>query len=350
MNSRSVLICLAIILLSYFPAVHAALYWEQGVRSKQISVCFVGDAVISRPDRVAEILDYITHFEWAANIRFNYWGSCPAATQDANGNDLYDGDYRVVIPNISVTGTGAIPGNGCPMFLDDNGNYNGGNDGWGSWSNAPDDLNDNRACLFNLKLGDDPWNDTPYLNHTLHEFGHGLGLSHEHARNDVNENCTESGYGGSVSTGFITPYDRNSVMHYRFGSCSIDGNYGRNGLSKWDELALHIMYPEDIKVAEVSGRVVVRSTENLRLHSTWEDRGANMNYAAKNFHWSVDGNTVSTSSSLQIHLPVGVHKMSVSHQDFLDHSYTFTTIITVLSPDQYKRKIVAPIATSVLLH
>ena len=101
--------------------------------------------------------------------------------------------------------------------MDGSGNYNGNNDGWGSWSNAPDDLAAHRSCLYNLKLGDDPWNDTPYLNHTLHEFGHGLGLSHEHVRDDANiSSCTESGYGGNYSDGKITAYDKRSVMHYDF--------------------------------------------------------------------------------------------------------------------------------------
>lgn len=348
MNTHYRMLISLIVLFICDATANAALYWQQNVRAKQISVCFVGDAVTARPDRVAQILDYISQFEWGANIRFNYWGTCPAATQSANGNDYYNGDYRVVIPNTSVAGTGVVPGKGCPMFLD-NGVYNGKNDGWGSWSNAPDDLNENRPCLYNLKLGDDPWNDTPYLNHTLHEFGHGLGLSHEHVRSDANANCTESGYGGNATNGFITPYDRHSVMHYKFSSCNIDGNYGRNGLSVWDELALHIMYPEDNKVAEVSGRVVIRTTEKLGLISTWQIRGANMSYAAKNFNWRINSNTVGSTSSLQIILPAGKHTMSVSHQDFLGRNYNYSSKITVLSPKQYARKIVAPIATSVLM-
>lgn len=59
--------------------------------------------------------------------------------------------------------------------------------GWGSWSNAPNDLATNRANLYNLKLGGEPYGASamPYLNYTLHEFGHALGLSHEPERNDV---------------------------------------------------------------------------------------------------------------------------------------------------------------------
>ncbi len=69
----------------------------------------------------------------------------------------------------------------------------------------------------------------------MHEFGHGLGLSHEHVRDDANiSSCTESGYGGNYSDGKITAYDKRSVMHYKFASCGIDGNYGHSGLSMRD--------------------------------------------------------------------------------------------------------------------
>src|SRR5262249_41694701 len=138
----------------------ASVYWNAGLRSNPISVCFVGDAVTARPDRVQQILTYIERFEYAANIRFNPLGACPPSVTQPDGNDYYDGDVRVVIPGINVSGAGPVPGIGCPMFRDQNGAYNGGNDGWGSWSNAPNDLPINRPCLYNVKLGDDPWNDT----------------------------------------------------------------------------------------------------------------------------------------------------------------------------------------------
>jgi len=68
----------------------AALYWNHGVQSRDISVCFVGDGVTQDPDRVDQILEYITEFEYAANIRFHYLGECPAATHlPGTGFDYY---------------------------------------------------------------------------------------------------------------------------------------------------------------------------------------------------------------------------------------------------------------------
>src|SRR6266545_2046428 len=147
---------------------HAGLYWEHGVRSKSVSVCFIGDALTSRPARVAQVLQYIREFEYAANVKFpSAPVTCPPPTRRPDGTEAYDGDIRVTLPFTSAAWMGAVPGVGCPMFRDPAGNYNGGNNGWGSWSNAPNDLPTNRSCLYNLKLGDDGSGGVPYLNHTL---------------------------------------------------------------------------------------------------------------------------------------------------------------------------------------
>jgi len=335
------------------PPSQAALYWFQGVRDKNISVCFVGDAVTKRPDRVQQILDYIKEFEYAANIKFNSLGSCPAATPHPSNpsNDYYDGDIRVLIPAINVPRTGPVPGQGCPMFNQlGPGGYNGENDGR-SWSNAPADLEPNRSCLYNLNLGDDPWNDTPYLNHTLHEFGHALGLSHEHARNDVNvSGCTEPGYGGSISSGFMTPYDRYSVMHYKFASCGINGNYDYTGLSGYDKLALHILYPEDHRVAEFVGTTVIQAGQALKLQSAWKARGANMDFVAHGFVWKLNGVTYSTTPDLVVNnLSPGDYTLEFAHIDFLNRSYTYSGRVRVLAPADYTQLVAAVVAANQVL-
>jgi hypothetical protein len=337
-----------------------ALYWFHGVRTSPITVCFVGDAVTSRPDRIQEVLDQLQEFELAANIEFDFLGACPAATAQGNGDDFFDGDIRVVLSNVGgttvatwtgVDGTGPIPGDGCPMFLDGMGNYNGDNDGWGSWSNAPDDLAANRSCLYNLKLGDDPWNDTPYLNHTLHEFGHALGLRHEHERNDVDTSiCSEAGFGGGASNGFMTPYDRFSVMHYQFTPCGIEGNYSYAGLSRWDRLALHIMYPQDPPVVEVIGRRVVRTTEPLTVGSAWQAQGANMSFVNQSFLWVAGGAPPSTATSISVFLPAGQHTLQAVQTDFLNQSYAVQLPVRVLPPADFAAKIAAPAAARAALY
>ncbi len=390
-----------------------ALYWDAGVRSKTISVCFVGDAVTKRPDRVKQIQTYLKEFEYAANIRFNYMGKCPDPTKQANGDDFYNGDIRVVLPNINVTDSGPVSGKGCPMFKDANGNYNGENNG-GSWSNPPSDLEKHRACRYNLKLGDNgDTNGTPWLNHTLHEFGHALGLSHEHARFDVDRDCAvsyllqipgltkaEAGaifdagfrnvceiadtnttiaalqkisgfntvsaatnlqnkargmknpvcYGGNAKNGYMTPYDRRSVMHYKFAGCGINGNYDNTGFSEWDRLALHILYPEDNQVAEFVGATVVRTTDLVTLQSAWKARGANLSFVANSFAWKISANPVGSTPDLSTKLTnPGDYPLQFSHNDFLGRSYSYSGTIRVLTPAVYNQQIAAPVAAQLPL-
>ncbi|MCP4690286.1 MAG: hypothetical protein GY859_19695, partial [Desulfobacterales bacterium] len=104
------LVCLFVVsgLVSAAPRpAHSALYWFHGVRTSPISVCFVGDAVTERPDRVAQILEYLREYEHYANIRFvqpepGSW-QCPAPGTKPDGSAFYDGDIRVVIPEINVS-------------------------------------------------------------------------------------------------------------------------------------------------------------------------------------------------------------------------------------------------------
>jgi hypothetical protein len=344
----------------------ASVYANGGVRGKEISVCFVGDALASRPSRVQQIQQYVQNYRYAANIVFNFIGSCPPAIVGSDGNDFYDGDIRIVIPNTSVDATVPVPGKGCPAT--------GSNSGWGSWSNFPNDLIPNRSCLYNMKLGDDPWAGTPYLNHTLHEFGHALGLAHEHERSDVDRSICAAerallpisvsapGFGGPISSGLLTPYDRDSVMHYQFLSCGIDGNYGYSGLSILDQLGVHILYPEDQQVAEFVGTTVIRTTDLLSLESAWEFRGANINIrdlegrittgstVANGFVWQLNSRTVSTTSELSDRInTAGTYTLKLNYDDFMERSYSYTGLVRVLRPQDYINLIAAPIAAQLPL-
>jgi hypothetical protein len=349
----------------------ASVYWFLGVRGSQISVCFVGDAVTKRPGRVREVVSDIQQYEYAGNVHWLTVGADPLATAAAhhigslacppssklpNGNDYFKGDIRVVLSGINVPGTGRTPGKGCTMFRKPDGTYNGKNNSWGSFSNSPDDLPKNRSCIYNLKLGDDPWpkngvatgnppSTHPYINHTLHEFGHALGLAHEHQRNDVDPRCTAKGYGGGLINGHITPYDRYSVMNYQFLSCGINGNYDNTGLSAWDQLGIHIMYPEHLRVADIAGATVVRLPDALQLESAWQWAGANMDFVAHSYAWKLNGKTVSTSPVLIVHLSsAGDYTLEFSYTDFLGRTYTYTDTVRALDSAQYLEQAAATMA------
>jgi hypothetical protein len=359
----------SVFLLATGGNVFAGRFWQfnladvkKGVRSKTVSICFVGTALTTNPDRVNQVLTYIKEWEYAANVKFDNLGTCAAPTTLANGNSSYAGDIRILIKNAGFT-PGKIPGTGCKAFIE-GGVYDGKNNGWGSWSNAPDDLETNRPCLYNLKLGDDPHNlwtpasaaagtppsTVPYLDHTLHEFGHALGFGHEHERSDVDKTACPTA-GGGVSGGFLTPYDKLSVMHYQFLACGINGNYDNKGLSEWDKLSAHIMYPEDEKTAEFIGTTVVKVSSPIHLVSAWKARGANLNYVAKNFVWKLSGATVSTTPELNATASSTPKTMTLefSYSDFLGRSYSYVGKIEVLSSKAYNAQIAAPAAAQLPL-
>ena len=231
----------------------------------------------------------------------------------------------------------------------------GQNSGWGSWSNAPWVRNnaESRACQYNLKLGDDPWcpvggqywpcasnpEVVPYMDHTLHEFGHAMGLAHEHARNDTDPTCTASGYGDGVSAGKLTPYDRSSVMNYQFLSCGINGNYGNAGLSYYDQLGLHMLYPPDGLPAEFVGATTLQTGQTLSLNSAWISWGAYASFVSTNYVWKVDGVTRSTASSLSLPgLTAGAHSASFEFDDFLERHHATYFTVRVLSAADYNEQ------------
>ena len=286
---RSDALAVLVLLTVSWSAAHAAFYAGWGTLAfnrtgPDFSLCFAGDSVDKRPDRVLNVLDHVRHIEWAANIKFHPPGNqtiriqsgkpliatdwrCPN-TSATNGQlpqgDL--GDIRVLlytVANNSWWNTDPVGGQGCAIV-----NYGSS---WGATGNEP---KLSKWCNFNIKLGDDAPAGTTnyYLNHTLHEFGHKLGFDHEHARSDAT--CAGGGTangtvgqatdaaGNTVNSQpaiFMTPFDKASVMIYVIAACGTTGNYDFTGFSAYDRLALRILYPETNRVAEISGVRVVKT-------------------------------------------------------------------------------------------
>lgn len=324
-------------------------YWAAGVLNRDISVCFAGNAVTARPARVREIVNHLQHFEWAANIKLKSLAgnsilteigtggninnlACPAPITQPNGNSYYNGDIRVALwsTNVDVNPPGKIPGVGCTE--DKVGS---------SFGSPPDSLTVGRPCQYNLKLGDDSDDPVtgiptgvPWLNHTLHEFGHALGLCHEFVRADIDPACGQT---GSWTDNWITNvWDRASVMNYVFVSCQAWANYDDTGLSAGDQLAVHIMYPEDSRVAEFVGTTVIQTGQTLSLQAGWKARGAYAPFVFKTIGWWVGGALRSTTPDLSLAgLTAGDHALLLNYTDFLDRTHSYSGTVRVLSPANY---------------
>jgi hypothetical protein len=415
---RALIAAVAVLACTAQPA-FASLYWQRGVRGPNPTVCFAGDAALRRPDRVTQIKEYLRDFEYSANIRFTFHDTCSNVPKD-NGDDFFTEEIRVVIPGArDADGANLFDaisnvGKGCtrPAFVST-----------GSWSETPDEYELRRGCVFNLRLGDDNYADTrlgdpsggstPFVNHTLHEFGHALGLSHEHERFDAAPEWVLSfldqiesvdattarhlydagfrttasvrdaslsrlqlipGYGtpsaasalqqrareatdrgvpqvGGGGTSYLTVYDRLSVMHYTWTEMMdyAPGNYANTGLSPLDRLGLHILYPEADRVAEIAGAVVVRAEQRVRLDVAWKLWGA-AKQASKNVVWRIDGKKASTASFvIDVFDDPGEHELEVTYQDVLGRSYETNDLIRVLAPADYDARIAAPIAAALPL-
>jgi hypothetical protein len=368
---RRLLAAGTVALLSCSPA-NAAFYAGWGTlafnrEGPDFSLCFAGDSVDTRPDRVLNVLDHARHIEWAANIKFHPPGNtsiriqsgkplkatdwrCP--TTAATGGQLPQGDLgdiRILLytaANAAWWTTDPVGGQGCAIV-----NYGSS---WGATGNEP---KLSKWCNFNVKLGDDAPTGTTnyYLNHTLHELGHKLGLGHEHDRADAT--CAGGGAangsvgqatdpGGTlVQSGpalFMTPFDRASVMIYVIAACGTTGNYDFTGYSTYDRLALRILYPETHRVAEISGVRVVKAGQPLVLGNLWKALGAMVDASAtslaKDFSWTLDGSQKATTPDVTTTVGEGTHTLVYAYKDFRGRAYSFQGPVEVLSPAKFVQR------------
>lgn len=365
-------------------------------KGPDFSLCFAGDSVDAISDRVLETLDHLRHFEWAANIKFHPPGNktiriqsgnplvatdwrCPDTGSDENPEEGDLGDIRILLwtpSNDPWWITTPVGGHYCRIFNPWDPVKKGGPD-WGAIGSGP---HLSKWCNFNVKLSEIHSVGIFYLNHTLHEVGHKLGLGHEFDRSDESLDChfddeNKDPVVGTIENGkrtiadgvepknecammsepmiFMTLFDRDSVMHYQFPDCKdIIGNVGSTGFSALDKLALRILYPEDNMFAEFSGVRVIKSWQQLSLKNSWKRSGAIIDGdypVAKNFSWKIDGIQISTlpdldTSNIDISLTEGKHLLEYSYQDFLGRSYYAQNQVEVLSPTAFDQRMASQAA------
>ncbi|MET0554283.1 MAG: M12 family metallopeptidase [Vicinamibacteria bacterium] len=342
-----------------------------GVHSSIIDVCFVGDAVTSQPAHVKFIREHLALLENYGHFRYRLMGTdgkCPAPTQTADGQfDVHQGDLRIGVPGsldydgvTPITGDVAL-GKGCA---------DSGSLPW--WANFPVNMNvpKYRACRLNAFL-----RSPMALNKILHEIGHSLGLVHEHERTDVPlsdtmvKTCYDdvSYFGKGVSQGngvtLLTPYDKDSVMHYEINNvidpwnvpanstCNLGNDNGSTGLSAHDQLSLRILYPHSARAAEYEGTTVVRAGETVRLSNQWGLAGALTANVVKSPKWVVrrDGMVVVSKSTVDFQATLysaGRYEVTYTFKDMLNRNYTSTFELHVLESSDYAETIAGTAAAS----
>jgi len=140
------------------------------------------------------------------------------------------------------------------------------------------------------------YENTPKPHHVLHEFGHALGLEHEHqspaGKCDAEFNWSKvydlykgtfspqevdlfiRPFPASLKTHLVDVYDTHSVMHYQFpkdmfikgdkSPCYVAAN---TELSDYDKAAMHLMYPKfrtDVDAEEVARLNKLRTSNDVR--------------------------------------------------------------------------------------
>jgi hypothetical protein len=342
-----------------------------GVLGRDISVCFVGNAVTARATFITQIRNYLSEHSAVANIDYNFLGACPAPTLDAAGNQVFTGTMRLVLQGTNVPFTPAgtptsvpIPGIGCTrsapaqrdangmLVLDASGNQIDAGPSFGIFPVDRTPENDTH-CQWNMRLGNDgDASGVPWRNHTLHEFGHSLGFAHEFERSDARDFTDEAGCNtstaattwinglpatGSGNTQFTTAsYDIASTMNYTMAHCpNYVGNYSQAGLSELERISLHFMYPEDVRVAEYLGTTVVESGKPAQLVGLWEARGASTGTfrMVSSYEWKNLGTVLSTQSVLSIPTASnGPRAIVLTYVDHWGRTYTSSIDVRVLAP------------------
>lgn len=217
----------------------------------------------------------------------------------------------------------------------------------GMWSMFPDHIAANQTCLYTTHL-----TTGTTRNNYQHEVGHALGLSHEHHRDD--QTCLPPGDPNASPEGLkLTNYARDSVMHYVLqctdGTTTI-GNWGTNGLSDSDRLAVELIYPRSPD-APIGGGLVTWQGAFLTPVARAVARGAYIGStpsasALRDFVWRVNGVTysgsVTPSSAVFSNLAVGSYALSVEYRDLWGQLFSGSTTIEVLpSEAAYLQRVAA---------
>ncbi len=167
----------------------------------------------------------------------------------------------------------------------------------------------------------------------------------------------------------ITPYDRDSVMHYEINNvidpmnvpatstCNLGNDNGSTGLSYFDQLTLRILYPHDARVAEFRGTTAVRVDQPVVLKNEWGELGALVQNVVINPRWEIKipgrtGYITLNQYGADFNysfVASGSYLVVYSFDDMLGRTYSNGFTVSVVSPSVFDQTISARIAAGALL-
>jgi hypothetical protein len=348
----------------------ASTFQNLGLLDDNPRACWAQNGATAHPTETQAIQNTLREWEEASGLRINWVGDCSAPVVNASGNDVYGEEIRILLDmNVydstwswPAAGTQMIPGNGCTV-ADDVGTLNSsGVQQVFMWSNFPSDYVPNRSCQYNMHLL-----PNQARNNYLHEFGHMMGLQHEHRRDDADAQCTDAVTVGS-GLHITADTDRLSVMHYviletdpvtgvtsvKPECADIPGNWGSTGLSTGDRLGAEVLYPREL-ASRIVGNTVTWPKKPITIKSEWAARGIFLSADAdksmmRDISWELNGVPVGTAASLELKtLPAGNHDLSLRYQDHWLREYANSFTIEVLgSKQEYLQRSAAATAATPL--
>jgi hypothetical protein len=186
--------------------------------TNRIPVCWENGSTATATEQGWVRERVLATWDAASAVSFVGWGNCNASTRSGIRIRIADAQPRTL---------------GLGRFLDNAVDGMLLNFTFSAWKRDCSSVAVRRRCIETI---------------AIHEFGHALGIAHEHNRSDTDRTlCTDppQGTNGDVTIG---AWDRSSIMNYCFGS-----SYS-NSLSSTDRATINSMYPRQVVDFNGDGR------------------------------------------------------------------------------------------------